>query len=140
MSKKQFTPEEVNILSRNQYVKKVTAKGITYTDEFKQLFITENEQGKFPRAIFEDHGFSIKMLGMNRIESAGKRWRAAYRENGANGLRDTRLTNSGRTSSKELSLQEKYLKLLAEHQLLQAENELRKKMAQMERQLNQKRH
>ena len=34
MSKKLFTEEEIIILKQNKYVKKVTSKGITYTDEF----------------------------------------------------------------------------------------------------------
>ncbi|NRT92236.1 Mn-dependent DtxR family transcriptional regulator [Clostridium beijerinckii] len=39
---------EINILSKNKYVKRVSEKGITYTDEFKRLFIAENEKCKFP--------------------------------------------------------------------------------------------
>ena len=31
----------MKILSKNKYVKKVSEKGATYTDEFKRLFITE---------------------------------------------------------------------------------------------------
>ena len=42
------------LLSKNKYVKNVSNKGITYTDEFKQLFIVENKNGKFPRQIFEE--------------------------------------------------------------------------------------
>ncbi|MGL5749704.1 MAG: IS3 family transposase, partial [Paraclostridium sp.] len=49
MSKRLFTNKEVEILAKNKYVKNVTNKGITYTDEFKHLFITENESGKLPR-------------------------------------------------------------------------------------------
>lgn len=48
MSKKLFTEKEMNILTKNPYVKSVTPKGITYTDEFKELFIAQNEQGKTP--------------------------------------------------------------------------------------------
>jgi hypothetical protein len=40
MSKKTFTTGEVVQLATNPYVKSVSTKGITYTDEFKQLFIT----------------------------------------------------------------------------------------------------
>ena len=36
------TEEEIIILKQNKYVKKVTSKGITYTDEFKRIFIDEN--------------------------------------------------------------------------------------------------
>ncbi|MUK87731.1 IS3 family transposase, partial [Ornithinibacillus sp. L9] len=56
MSKRLFTEKEIKTLSKNLYVKSVSEKGITYTDEFKRIFITENEQGKFPRQIFGDHG------------------------------------------------------------------------------------
>ncbi len=46
MSKKIFTDEEVVLLSKNTYVKNISNKGITYTDEFKQIFIVENQNGK----------------------------------------------------------------------------------------------
>ena len=62
MSNKIFTDKELEILSRNQYVKAVSMSSITYNDEFKSIFIAANEQGKFPREIFEDHGFDIKRV------------------------------------------------------------------------------
>ncbi|WP_241657913.1 IS3 family transposase [Anaerobacillus alkaliphilus] len=127
MSKKIFTEREIKLLSGNPYVKSVSSKGITYTDEFKRLFIAENEKGKTPRQIFEENGFDIEIIGMDRVESSGKRWRAAYRENGVTGLRDTRKGNSGRPNDKELSLEEKYARLEAANNLLKAENELFKK-------------
>ena len=133
MSKKLFTDEEVNILSKNKYVKNVTNKGITYTDEFKKLFILENESGKFPRQIFEDAGFDIDILGMKRIKSSGSRWRAAYKYGGANGLQDNRKYNTGRPTTKNLSLEEKYARLEAQIKLLKAENELLKKLDMIER-------
>ncbi len=68
MSKKLFTNEEIEILSKNIYVKNVTNKGITYTDEFKHLFIVENESGKLPRQIFENAGFDVNILGMKRVK------------------------------------------------------------------------
>ncbi|WP_085954050.1 IS3 family transposase [Clostridium butyricum] len=128
MSNKIFTEEEIAILSKNKYVKKVSNKGITYTDEFKRIFIVENNNGKFPRQIFEEHDFNIEILGMKRVESSGKRWRSAFRRNGVSQLQDTRKFNTGRPSEKELSIEEKYEKLQAKIKLLQAENELLKKL------------
>ena len=96
MSNKIFSKEEIEILSNNTYVKHVSEKGITYTDEFKKLFISENEKGKFPREIFEECGFDIGILGMERVKSAGARWRSAYRKQGILWLKDTRKENSGR--------------------------------------------
>ncbi|WP_238886950.1 IS3 family transposase [Clostridium sp. YIM B02551] len=128
MSKKIFTDEEIEILSQNKYVKRVSKKGITYTDEFKRRFIAENQKGKFPKQIFEENGFDIDILGNERIRSAGKRWRSAFRRNGVAQLQDARKFNNGRPSEKDLSLEEKYKKLQAKVQLLQAENELLKKL------------
>ena len=68
MSKKIFTEKEIKLLSANKYVKSVSSKGITYTDEFKHIFIAEKEKGKFPREIFEECGFDVEILGMKRIE------------------------------------------------------------------------
>ena len=133
MSKKIFTEKEIAILSKNQYVKKVSAKGIIYTDKFKQIFIAENEKGKFPNEIFTSCGFDINILGVDRVKSSAKRWRAAYKKYGIYGLKDTRKNNSGRPTEKELSLEEKYARLQAQNALLKVENELLKKIKMLER-------
>jgi transposase len=138
MSNKIFTENEIEILSQNRYVMKVSVKGITYTDEFKRIFIAENESGKLPRDIFIAYGFDIDILGMDRVRSSGNRWRAAYRNDGICGLQDTRKQNTGRTNEEELSLEEKYKRLKAENNLLQAENELLKKIDMLERGLLKK--
>jgi transposase len=133
MSKKIFTEKEIKILTNNPYVKSVSSKGITYTDDFKHLFIEENAGGKLPREIFEQCGFDSEVLGMDRVRAAGKRWRAAYRENGVVGLRDARAENSGRNGERDLTLEEKYARLEAQNNLLKAENELLKKIRFAER-------
>ena len=53
MSKKLFTKEEVKILSENKYVKDVSTKGTTYTDEFKSIFILNKITSYTLRIIFE---------------------------------------------------------------------------------------
>ncbi len=138
MSKKIFTENEIAILSENKFVKNVSSKGITYTDEFKRLFIAENENEKFPRQIFEECGFNIDILGLNRVQSCGKRWRAAFRRNGVTQLQDTRKFNTGRRTEKNLSIEEKYEKLQAKIKLLEAENELLKKLEMLERSVKKK--
>lgn len=138
MTKKLFTTKEIQNLSKNPYVKSVSEKGITYTDEFKRIFIEENEKGKPPRIIFEEGGFDIDVIGLQRIVSSGNRWRTSYKENGVFGLRDTRKENSGRNSERELTLEEKYARLEAERNLLKAENELLKKIKLMEGRMGKK--
>jgi hypothetical protein len=135
MSNRIFTEKEIKLLSANKYVKSVSAKGITYTEVFKRIFIAENEKGKLPRVIFEECGFDIDIIGMPRVSSSGKRWRANYRENGVSGLQDTRNENSGRPSERELSMEEKYARLEAQNNLLKAENELLKKIRLAERRM-----
>ena len=70
---------------------------------------------------------------MNRVRTAGKRWRSAFRRNAVSQLQDTRKFNSGRPSDKDLSVEEKYEKLQAKLKLLVAENELLKKLEMIER-------
>lgn len=107
MSIKTLYETEIDILSNNQYVKSVSTKGVTYTDEFKRIFIAENENGKLPRHIFEENGFDIEVIGIVRVQRATSRWRTAYNKSGVLGLRDTRKENSGRPTKKEFSLEEK---------------------------------
>lgn len=138
MTKRLLTKKEQEQLACNPYVLAVSDKAITYTDEFKRHFIAENEKGIAPREIFEEAGLDVELIGLKRIAAAGKRWRAAYREKGVSGLEDTRKTHSGRPIKRELTLEEKYTRLEAQNRLLQAENELLKKLDLLERQLMKK--
>jgi len=138
MSNKFFTEYQIKNLSQNKYVQTISSKSITYTDEFKRHFIAENISGKLPRQIFEEGGFDIEILGMKRVKAAGNRWRKMYKDGGATRLQDTRKLNNGRPTEKELSIEEKYEKLQAKVKLLQAENELLKKLDILERRMSTK--
>ncbi|MGL5087113.1 MAG: IS3 family transposase, partial [Clostridium sp.] len=91
-----------------------------------------------PRSIFTECGFKVNILGMERISSAAKRWRRAYKDNGVIGLVDARKSNSGRPNEKDLSIDAKYERLQAQNNLLKAENELLKKIQFLERGLVRK--
>ncbi|MFC0301694.1 HTH domain-containing protein [Virgibacillus soli] len=138
MSKKLFTDQEQKLLMKHPYVKAVSEKAITYTDEFKARAIKEYEEGKFPHQIFEDAGFDLEIVGKQRAKSALDRWRTAYQKNGVAGLEDTRKYSSGRPLKRELSMEEKYARLEAQNALLRAENELLKKIDLAERLLIKK--
>jgi transposase len=138
MPKKHFTEEEINKLSTNPYIKSVSPKSITYTDEFKRIFIAEYAKEKLPRQIFEENGFEVEVIGIVRVNRAAIRWRTAYNESGVLGLRDMRKDNFGRPTKKEPTLEEKNAKLEAQIQLLRAENELLKKLDMIERGLEEK--
>ena len=138
MTKKLFTKKEQEQLKCNPNVQAVSDRAITYTDEFKRHFIAEYEKGKLPREIFEEAGLDVELIGLERIHSARKRWRAAYRKLGVDGLQDTRKTNSGRSLERKLTLEEKIARLEAKNRLLEAENELLKKLDLLERQMLKK--
>lgn len=133
MSKKIFSSAQIKKLSINKYVKNITEKGITYTNEFKMHFIAEYEIGKTPRQIFEDAGFNIDIVGIERVKSSSRRWRKSYNDKGVMGLDDTRTLNSGRTINRELTLEQILAKKDAEIQYLKAELELVKKLEISER-------
>lgn len=80
MSVRIFSPEMVIALNDNKYVSHATDKRITYTDEFKQLFIERYRMGVTPRKIFKDAGFDVDALGYKRIEKASDRWRRSNNE------------------------------------------------------------
>lgn len=138
MTQKIFTSQQLAQLKLNPYVKNVSAKAITYTEEFKGFFIDEYHKGKMPSEIFQEAGFDLEALGPIRIQKASRRWRSAYQEHGLVGLEDARKHTSGRPLERELSPEEKYARLEAKLNLVEAENELLKKLDQLERQMRKK--
>jgi transposase len=101
-------------------------------------FLLLNLNSKPSREIFEECGFDIDIIGMDRVCSARDRWRAAYRKNGVDGLHDNRAGKSGRPRERELTPEEKYARLDAENNVLKAEIELLKKIRFAERGLKEK--
>ena len=75
-----FSTEQVQELSANPYVSKVTNKRVEYSEEFKKLFIERYRLGVQPRDIFKDAGFDVDVLGYKRIERAADRWRKMNNE------------------------------------------------------------
>jgi len=65
-----FTDEQVTLLRGNPYVDKVSHKGITYSEAFKQHFIREQKNGKFPTEIFRaaDLDLITKFCGLSSDE------------------------------------------------------------------------
>ena len=135
MSKVRFSNDEIDKLSKNKYVLKVSDKAITYTNEFKIHFIAEYSKGKTSRVIFEEAGFDVDIIGIHRVDCAGARWRKAYKNHGVLGLDDTRRNNSGRPRQRKLTKDEIIAKQNAEIEYLKAEVELLKKLELQERQV-----
>lgn len=132
MSQILFDDEAIRLLERNPYVKRVSQKGITYSDEFKEKFMQEYEDGKYPTQIFRDAGFDVDMLGKERTRSFKKRCKKmVVREAG---FTDTRKTNSGRPTTREFSLEEQLERLQHKIKYLEQENEFLKKIEFLDKQ------
>lgn len=135
MSNKIFTIEEQEKLRVNPYVKNVTDKSITYTEEFREYFINQYKQGKLPKEIFKEVGFDINILGNKRIKSNTKRFKKMSER--IEGFKDTREENSGRPLKHELTDEEKIVKLKEENLKLKQQLEFLKKMEFLARQVKQ---
>ncbi len=126
MSKILFTDAQVKKLSKNKWIKNITNKGITYTDEFKYKLVKECENyKKFPQDIFKECSLDPEIVGIIRIQNSAYRWRKQLNSIGK--ITDTRKGASGRPLGRELSDKEKLERAEAKIKLLEDENELLKK-------------
>lgn len=66
---KKFTPEQVEVLAANPFTRNVTVYRISYTLEFKNLFLARYEGGESVRDIFNDLGYDVSVLGDSRVYS-----------------------------------------------------------------------
>ena len=132
MSNILFDEEQQKQLRANHWVKSVTEKSISFTEDFKVYFINEYNLGKLPKQIFKDAGFDINMLGDKRIEQCTARYKRQNKR--IEGFHDTRANNSGRRIGKELSIDEENELLKKQNIKLQQELEFLKKMEFLARQ------
>jgi putative transposase len=138
MSKILFSRMSILKLQKNKNVLNVSENAITYTDEFKRLFIDEYMSGKLPRTIFMENSFDVEIIGIKRIEQSACRWKAMYKANGIVGLTDTRKDLSGRPIVRKLTPQEIIERQEAKIKLLESQVELLKKLDAKERLVVQK--
>ena len=121
-----FTDEQLRLLEENPYVVKVSKKSITYSEEFKELYWIDYQNGMQPIEIFKKYGFDPYALGSRRRANFTDRLKkqAARKD----GFKDTRSKNSGWPSTKELSLEEQLERLKHKNEILQQENDFLKRV------------
>ena len=57
--------------SKNKWIKKITNRAITYTDEFKYTLVKECEDyKKFPQEVFRECNIDPEIVGIVRIEKS----------------------------------------------------------------------
>ena len=130
MDKNYFTDKDVETLSKNKYVKKVTNKTISFTKEFKELFIEESNTGKGPTRIFIEQGFNPYTLGYCRIISFSKRIKKKNKKGVPfDDNRGKKSTGRPKKDKEQFSSLEEEIEFLKhQNSILKAENELLKKV------------
>lgn len=64
-----FTQEQMNLLEANPFTLKVSETKISYTLEFKNLFLSLYEEGATVKDIFQRLGYDIDVIGEGRMYS-----------------------------------------------------------------------
>jgi len=131
MGKNYFTPEQVEQLKKNKYVKHVSEKAITYTEEFKETFMLEYENGKTRSQILIEMGFDPKMLGTSRIRNISYMTRKQAKR--PEGFKDTRANSSGRPRTRDLTQEELIERQKQEIEVLKAKVEFLSLLRRAER-------
>ena len=125
MAKKPLTSEEIAELLRNPYVAGISPSGsIKYTPDFKRMAYESMLNGIPMRRFFEEHGFSVSVLGETRIYAFTRNLRT--RTHSGEDFTDHR-TNNGRKKGPSRSLQEMTLEEQVEqlrHELAYLQQEL----------------
>lgn len=135
MSNKIFTELEMRQLEKNPHVRHVSEKAITYEPSFKLAAVLSYMEGNTPQQIFEQAQFHLETIGREQPQRCLKRWRATYNTYGEAGLLEERRGkgSSGRPAG-TLSTEEQLKRAEARIKLLEAENDLLKKLEALERQ------
>ena len=131
-----FTPEQIDQLLANKNVSKCSPKSITYKKEFKIWAIKKYfEEGYSPNMIFEEAGFDLNALGVNRPKECLRLWRKKHSKMGEVGLTED---NRGKYGGKKKELRfkndkEKIKYLEAKIAYMDAENDFLAKLRGLKR-------
>ncbi len=70
-----YTKAEMEELKKNKYVEEVKKDKITFSKEFKILFIKEFNNGKGNLQIFSENGLNPLLVGKRRIKACTRNWK-----------------------------------------------------------------
>lgn len=123
MSKRIFTPKQIEELLRNVNVVTCSVKSITYHSDFKVAAIKKYQEGLPPREIFKQAAFDIDLIGHETPEACLKRWRNVSIRKGIQALSiETRGKDGGRPKTTWSTEKEKLKYLETQVAYLKAEN------------------
>lgn len=127
MSIDTFSDEEVTLLRQNPYTLKVNNKSISFTKEFKDLFIAEYSAGLTTSQILRKYGYDPKVIGYRRSQGISHRIRVDYGKKIGKAI-IVKPSNS-RSSSKSSSDKDELKRLRHEVDYMKQEIEFLKKIS-----------
>jgi len=100
MEVKRFTGEGMDALRRNPFTYKVTQCQLSFTTEFKGLFLKHYNEGMTPRDILLSLGYDPDMLGDSRVNGIRMHIKKEFEKQGSfHSGRKPRGTSSGDNAS-----------------------------------------
>ena len=130
MSKKRFTKEQIEILSRNENVHKVTDKYIVFEADFKRFCLENVKKGITLRQTFIDCGFDIDIIGFERMKNAYENWKRIDNENKE---LKTGHYGGGRPRKNPMTPEETIASQRKQIERLEAENDFLRQIQRLER-------
>jgi transposase len=130
MSKRIFTQEQIQQLSKNENVSKCSEKSITYGKNFKKKAVKQyNQEGLISSEIFRIAGFDLRIIGRKTPKECLRRWNKIYQAKGSIGLStETRGRGGGRPKKKYQTDKEHITYLETQVAYLKAENDFLAKL------------
>lgn len=132
MSKRVFTPAQIDELFKNKNVSKCSSKSITYNKEFKLWAIKKYyKDGHSPNMIFKEAGFDRQIIGQDCPNACLQRWRTTYNIKGLENLNSEmrgKHHKGGRLKTKGLTDADRIKRLEIENAYLKVENDFLAKL------------
>jgi len=128
MSKRIFTPDQIDELLKNPHVVKCSEKSITYHKDFKLLVIRQyQDEGLSAIQIFKQAGFNLDIIGRKVPKDCLYDWIEIWKTKGVDGFSKeqrgiTKGGTNGKRSFKNLTDSEKIKELEMKVAYLKAEN------------------
>ena len=122
-----YTETEIDELKKNKYVEYVSKDKITFTKEFKILFISEFNKGKGNLQIFSENGLNPLLVGKRRIKVCTRNWKKQVKNDPTFSKRNYHPIQKETAEEKKKRLEDiKYLQKRVNQ--LEMENEFLKKV------------
>ena len=127
MSRKSYSPEEIELISSCPHIKSVTQKTVRYTAEFMEAFRAEVLDGERGMDVFLGHGLPVDVIGRQSVRQTIRNWNHKL----SHGIALT--DQIGRPSTRELTKDELIAMQKAKIEMLQQENDFLRQIRRLER-------